>query len=152
MTQEEYIVVLCAEIALGKLRLTQGWIWQGKVKNNKKGFKYIGSRRKMRKNVGSLLNGAGDLVPYYRQKAEVLKCLRWLSLCQQHQPSVDPGPWDTSREVWNKADLLVVEEDQVRERFSKPSTCELGPDGLNSRVQREPTVTARPLTVTLGRP
>lgn len=42
------------------------------VKSNNKGFKYISSRRKTRKNVGPVLNGAGDLVPCYRQKAEVL--------------------------------------------------------------------------------
>ncbi|KAK4825453.1 hypothetical protein QYF61_027608 [Mycteria americana] len=44
------------------------------VKGDKKGFcKYLSGKRKTRKNVGSLLNGAGDLVTQDMEKAEVLE-------------------------------------------------------------------------------
>ncbi|GAB0204007.1 hypothetical protein GRJ2_002866300 [Grus japonensis] len=43
------------------------------IKGNKKGFyTYISSKRKMRENVGLLLNGAGDLVTQDMEKTEVL--------------------------------------------------------------------------------
>lgn len=42
------------------------------MKDNGKGFcKHINSKKKMRENLGSLLNGAGDVVTYDREKAEV---------------------------------------------------------------------------------
>lgn len=45
------------------------------VKDGKKGFsKYIGSKRKVKENVGLLVSGAGELVTSDRERTEVL-CL-----------------------------------------------------------------------------
>ena len=41
------------------------------MKGNRKGFYKHTNSKRMRENLGPLLNGAGDLVTYDREKAEV---------------------------------------------------------------------------------
>lgn len=44
------------------------------MKSNKKGFyRYVGSKRSTRDNVGAQMNGARDLMTKNMEKAEILK-------------------------------------------------------------------------------
>lgn len=63
----------CAGMGLGKARPARNWICWGNKKSSEKSFyRGISSKRKARKNVGPLLNRAGDLLMKDMRKAEVL--------------------------------------------------------------------------------
>ena len=50
-------------------------------------YKYVGDKRKTKKNVGSLLNKVGDLVMWDMDKAEVLNAFVASAMC----PSIKKG-------------------------------------------------------------
>ena len=85
------------------------------VKGKKKGFyRYINSKRKTSENVGPLLNGAVDLVTNDTEKAKVLSAAFTLVFTGKTGLQESQAP-ETRGKVWNKEDLTLVEEDQVRE-------------------------------------
>ena len=72
------------------------------MKSNKKGFyKYINSKRKTRKNVGLLLNGAGDLVTKDMEKAEVFNAFFASFFTDKTGLQESWGP-QSNRKVWSK--------------------------------------------------
>uniref|UniRef100_A0A8B9PUS7 Immunoglobulin C1-set domain-containing protein n=1 Tax=Apteryx owenii TaxID=8824 RepID=A0A8B9PUS7_APTOW len=81
------------------------------VKDNKKGFfKYIGSKRKTRENVGPLLNGVGALVTKDAEKAELLNAFFASVFTAEAKP----------QEL--KEDFPMVEEDWVRDHSGRLDT------------------------------
>ncbi|PKU45921.1 rna-directed dna polymerase from mobile element jockey-like [Limosa lapponica baueri] len=117
------------------------------VKDNKKGFYgYIGNKRKTRENVGPLLNEMGDLVTQDIEKAVRTlpspQCLLARSSFRNTR-SQRPG------EVWNKEDIMLADNDQVREYLSRLGIHKyMGPDGMHPQLLRKLSdVIARPLSV-----
>ncbi|KAF4803728.1 RNA-directed DNA polymerase from mobile element jockey-like protein [Turdus rufiventris] len=87
------------------------------MKGNKKGFyRYKSRKRKTKENVGPLLNRNGDLVTKDSEKAEVLIAFFALvftgkfCLQESHVP-------ETSGKVQSKANMPLVEEDQVMKQL-----------------------------------
>ncbi|KAK4826439.1 hypothetical protein QYF61_009136, partial [Mycteria americana] len=106
------------------------------VKGKVKSFsRYTNSKRKMRENVGPLLNGRRDLVTKDMEKAEVLNAFL---------ASVFTGKI-CFRE--SQVPERPVEEDQAGEHLNKLDVHKfMGPDGMYPRVLRElANVTGRPL-------
>jgi len=123
------------------------------VKGNKKGFqKYINSKRKTRKNVGLLLNGAGDLVTKDMEKAEVFNAAFAIFFTDKAGLQESWGP-RSNRTVWSKKYSPSVEEDQVREHLNTLDIPKsVGADGVPSQVLRElAAVVVRPLSITFER-
>jgi len=96
-----------------ELNLTKGFKGYKKVFN-----KYIGDKRKTRENVGPLLNEKGDLITQEMEKAEVLNAAFASVFTSKIDPWESQGP-ETNGKGWNKEDIPLVEEDQVKECLSK---------------------------------
>ncbi|KAK4810525.1 hypothetical protein QYF61_004488 [Mycteria americana] len=85
------------------------------VKGNKKGFyEYIGDKRKTRENVVPLLNEMGHLVLQDMEKAEVQNAF-FASVFTSKTGLQESQAPETRGKGWNKADVPLVEQDQVRE-------------------------------------
>lgn len=101
------------------------------VKDNEKSvYSYFSSKRQTRENVGLLLKWSRG--PADRRHGKCRGARAFFTsvfpgkIC--HQESQAP---ETRGEVWNKADLPLVEENLVREYLSKLDVHKsLGPDGL----------------------
>lgn len=82
----------------------------GGVKDNKKGFfKYTRSKRKTRKNVDLLLNGAEAPVIKNFEKAEFLNTF-FSSVFTYETSLLEPWTFETREEVQKKENFLEVEE------------------------------------------
>ncbi|GAB0204162.1 mitochondrial enolase superfamily member 1 [Grus japonensis] len=82
------------------------------VKDNKKGFfKYIGSKRKTRENLGPLLNEVGALVMEDIEKVELLNAFFASFLTAKAIPQ-ESQTMEVGESVLRKEDLPLVEEDQ----------------------------------------
>ena len=115
-------------------------------------YRYISSKRKTRENVGPLLNGAGELVPEDTEKANVLSALFSLVFTDKTNLQESQAP-ETRANIWNKEELPLSEEDQVREHLSNLDAHKsMGPDGMQPQVLRElANVTASPLLIIFER-
>ncbi|GAB0182057.1 mitochondrial enolase superfamily member 1 [Grus japonensis] len=104
------------------------------IKDNKKGFfKYISSKRKTRENVSPLLNEVGALVMEEdTEKVELLNAFFALVFTAKASPQ-ETQTLEVGEKVWRKEDLLLVEEDRVREHLGKLDTHKsIAPDGMHS--------------------
>lgn len=80
--------------------------------------RHFSSRRKSRKNMGLLLNGAGNLKRMNMEKAEVLKPFFILVFIGKTCPHQSDVP-ESGGKVQSKEDVLLVEEGQVQEHLQK---------------------------------
>ncbi|GAB0204970.1 mitochondrial enolase superfamily member 1 [Grus japonensis] len=119
------------------------------VKDKKKGFfKYISSKRKTRENVGPLLNEVGALVTEDTEKVELLNVF-FASVFTAKASPQESQTLEVGEEVWRKEDLLLVEEDRVRECLGKLDIYKsMGPDGMPPQVLwKLADVLAMPLSI-----
>jgi len=108
------------------------------VKDNKKSFfKYISSKQKTRENVGLLLNKVGVLVIEATEKAELLNAF-FASVFSTKAGPQESQALEVREEACRKDDLLLVEEDCVRDDLSVLDTHKsMDPDGMQPQVLRE---------------
>ena len=115
------------------------------IKDNKKSFfRYVGSRRKSKGNIGPLLNQMGQLTTDAQEKANELNGYFASVFHQSHGTSMpamgqgDPGDGDP---------LPSINADLVKEHLEKLDTFKsAGPDNLHPRVLKElASVIAQPL-------
>lgn len=80
------------------------------VKGDKKGFyRYTSSKSKSRETMGPLLDGAGNRVIKDMEKMEVPQA--FFALIFTRKTSLQESQvHETSGKVWNKAELLLMEE------------------------------------------
>ncbi|GAB0180799.1 mitochondrial enolase superfamily member 1 [Grus japonensis] len=103
--------------------------------NNKRFYRYVSEKRRMRENVGPLRNETGHLVTQDMEKAEVLNdffASVFTGKCLSHTAQVAEG------RDWENAELPTVGEDQVREYLRNLKVHKsMGPDEMHPRVLRE---------------
>lgn len=114
VTCEEYLWESFSEhweMMFGKLK--PSWIWirpRGDGDNKKSFYKYIGDKRKIRENVGTLLNEVGHLGTQGMEKVETLNAF-FASILTSLQESQIPK---TKRRDWIKEHTPLVKEGQIR--------------------------------------
>lgn len=107
------------------------------VKDIKKGFKSIISKRKTRENVGPLVNGVGALVVEDPEKVELLNTFFASVFFAKASPQ-EPQTLEPREKVWRKEEFSLVEENQVRDNLDKSETHKfMGPDGMHPLELRE---------------
>lgn len=110
-------------------------------------------------NVSLLLNIAGDLVTTDMKKTEVLNVFSASDFTDKICLEESQAP-PTTRKVWSKEELSLLEEEQVREHLNRldvqsSTGCILksvGPNGTQPQVLRKLThVSVRPILIIFER-
>ncbi|XP_059587158.1 cyclic GMP-AMP synthase isoform X1 [Alligator mississippiensis] len=106
------------------------------IKDNKKSFfRYVGSWRKSRGNIGPLLNQMRQLTTDAQEKANLLN--RYFALVF-HQPHGTPVPATGQGSPGEGDPLPSIDADFVKEHLEKLDTLKsAGPDNLHPRVLKE---------------
>lgn len=101
------------------------------VKGKKKGiYKYINNKKKIKDNVVLLLNESEVLTTQDWETDEVLNAF-FISVFTSKSSLQKFKDLGTKGKVWSKEDLLLVEEDQVRDYLSKLDILKsMGPDEI----------------------
>jgi len=90
-----------------------------------------------REKVGLLLNEVGVLVTEDTERAELVNAFFPLVFTAKASPRASQS-LEVREEAWRKDDLLLIEEDCVRDHLSKLDTHKsMGHDGMHPRVLRE---------------
>jgi len=82
------------------------------VKDNKKGFKYINSKRKTRDSVGPLLNEVGVQVMEDAEKAELLNAFFASVFSAKAGPQESQAP-EVREEAHREDERIAYREDEV---------------------------------------
>ncbi|CAM5150489.1 unnamed protein product [Natator depressus] len=147
MTREEYknIARACrSEIRKAKSHLELQLARD--VKNNKKDFfRYVSNKKKVKENVGPLLNEGGNLVTEDVEKANVLNAF-FASVFTNKVSSQTTALGSTA---WGGGDQPSEEKEVVRDYLEKLDVHNsMGPDALHPRVLKElADVIAEPLAI-----
>jgi len=105
-------------------------------KNKKSFFKCVDSERRIRSNIGPLLDGVGHLTNRDIDKAETFKAF-FTSVF-----NTDEGPWDLRNPVLTDCDWehdeLPADPELVRDLLLQWDAHKfMGPDGIHPRILKE---------------